>query len=246
MNILKTLKIYLIYIVIWATFLATKNLFAIEIMSLVSIFIVFKYKHIKLKEIYSYKFPSKRNFIYSVLIAILTIAVFPEIKILVNYSKFQNIIHSINLSNVLNKFTIYNFCIAIIIAPLCEEIIFRGTLFGYLYNETKKDNPIILLILAFMSSFCFMIWHFSINRYDAFFIGICFCYMYVWTKSIWTTILAHAVYNFFTESCLIDYIIIKLAYFWGNNLKMVISISVVIKIIIILIILIDIRKHYVK
>ena len=79
---------------------------------------------------------------------------------------------------------------AIILAPLCEEIFFRGILLRFLHSRMslKKSLWISSLIFAL------------VHRHFASFLPLCFLgywlsYYYIKTKCIWTNIGIHALFN---------------------------------------------------
>jgi membrane protease YdiL (CAAX protease family) len=83
---------------------------------------------------------------------------------------------------------IYNVINLVIIAPICEEIIFRGFLLGRLTHKFGLNKGIIL------SSFIFGAMHFT-NVFGATMFGIVLCVLYIKSSSLITTIIVHASYN---------------------------------------------------
>lgn len=79
---------------------------------------------------------------------------------------------------------------AVIIAPLCEEVVFRG----YLYPVLKKFNG--PWIGALVSALIFSAAHSSMAALLPLFIfGVLLVYLYEWTGSIWAPIAAHFLFN---------------------------------------------------
>jgi len=79
---------------------------------------------------------------------------------------------------------------AIVIAPIYEEIIFRGIL---LKGMTKKINPAIALVV---SALLFALVHFNIQQgINAFFLGLVIGFIYLTTESIYLSIFAHFINN---------------------------------------------------
>lgn len=77
-----------------------------------------------------------------------------------------------------------------VVAPIYEEIIFRGIL---LKGMSKKINPTIALVI---SSLFFAIVHMSIPQgINAFFLGLVLGFIYLKTGSIYLSIFAHFVNN---------------------------------------------------
>ncbi|TYQ17685.1 UNVERIFIED_CONTAM: hypothetical protein Cloal_0043 [Acetivibrio alkalicellulosi] len=80
-----------------------------------------------------------------------------------------------------------------ILAPLLEEIVFRGLIF----SELRKNTNIIITIL--IQALLFGIVHLNpVQSTYAFFLGIFLGFLYVWTKSIWAPVIVHIVFNSFS------------------------------------------------
>ena len=94
---------------------------------------------------------------------------------------------SLNGSLLYNTFT---FISVVILAPIFEELIFRGMV---LKNLTKYNKMFAIIV----TSLLFGLLHLNITQaIPAFFMSLVLCYMYVQTDSILVTILAHAGNNF--------------------------------------------------
>ncbi|WP_077399142.1 CPBP family intramembrane glutamic endopeptidase [Cellulophaga omnivescoria] len=86
--------------------------------------------------------------------------------------------------------SIYVILSAVIIAPLFEELIFRGFIFKYL----KKKYS--FLLSAIISSVFFSVIHLNPTRMLSVFVfGIICCFLYDRTKNIFFPILFHIVFN---------------------------------------------------
>lgn len=93
---------------------------------------------------------------------------------------------SLNGSVLFNTFT---FISVVILAPIFEELIFRGMIL----NALTKYNKMFAIIVT---SLLFGLLHLNITQaIPAFFMSLVLCYMYVQTDSILVTILAHAGNN---------------------------------------------------
>lgn len=87
-----------------------------------------------------------------------------------------------------------------IVAPIIEEIIFRGLI----YHELKRHMPILLAVV--IQALLFGIYHFNIVQgIYAFFLGIILALALNWTDTIWSAILIHFSYN--TFSTVINYFV---------------------------------------
>ncbi|MGH4138444.1 CPBP family intramembrane glutamic endopeptidase [Clostridium sp.] len=79
---------------------------------------------------------------------------------------------------------------AAVVAPIYEEIIFRGIL---LKGMAKKINPTIALVV---SSLLFAVVHFNIPQgINAFLLGLVIGFIYLTTQSIYLSIFAHFINN---------------------------------------------------
>lgn len=93
---------------------------------------------------------------------------------------------SLNGSLLYNTFT---FISVVVLAPIFEELIFRGMIL----NTLTKYNKMFAIIVT---SLLFGLLHLNITQaIPAFFMSLVLCYMYVQTDSILVTILAHAGNN---------------------------------------------------
>lgn len=78
----------------------------------------------------------------------------------------------------------------VVVAPLAEEALFRG----YLYGKLRKHLPIWTAILA--TSLTFAIMHFAWNvGVDVFALSIVLCLLREMTGSIWSSVLLHMLKN---------------------------------------------------
>jgi membrane protease YdiL (CAAX protease family) len=83
------------------------------------------------------------------------------------------------------------FITLVIIAPIAEEVLFRGYLFGKLRKVTKTWIAILI------TSVLFGIVHFAWNvGIDVFALSIIMCLVTVWSKSLWPAIIIHMSKNF--------------------------------------------------
>lgn len=98
-----------------------------------------------------------------------------------------NIFNSPVVYNV-KEFSIMHILTIVIIAPVAEEIFFRGYLLNKLMTKGNIKKAIIL------SSVLFGIMHF-INCINAFIIGLCFALIYVKYRNLFLTMIIHSLYN---------------------------------------------------
>lgn len=86
--------------------------------------------------------------------------------------------------------------LAVILAPLCEEIVFRGFLFGGLKRKMSG------LVAALVSSSLFALLHgySAVGILLVFVYGLVFCWLYARSGSLWPGILAHGLLNFLITS----------------------------------------------
>ncbi|MDO5847998.1 MAG: type II CAAX endopeptidase family protein [Methanobrevibacter sp.] len=86
----------------------------------------------------------------------------------------------------------------IIIAPVSEELVFRGVIF----NRLNKRINVILAIL--ISSILFGLCHDYGGMFSAFIFGICMCILYIKTDNIFVPMGAHFLNNLISE--ILDFI----------------------------------------
>ncbi len=87
-------------------------------------------------------------------------------------------------------YNVFTFLSVVIVAPIFEELIFRGMI----YNEMARHNKMFAVV---MTSLLFGLLHLNLSQsVPAFFISLVLCYMYEKTQSLSVTILGHAANNF--------------------------------------------------
>lgn len=87
-------------------------------------------------------------------------------------------------------YNVFTFLSVAIVAPIFEELIFRGMI----YNQMTKYNKMFAIV---MTSALFGLLHLNLSQsIPAFFISLVLCYMYEKTQSLSVTILGHATNNF--------------------------------------------------
>ena len=82
-----------------------------------------------------------------------------------------------------------SFILVVILAPLIEEMVFRGLLFSRL---TKKWD---ITVATVVSSLFFGLLHFPLNPIGAFLLGIVACVLYARTRTLLVPIALHAMNN---------------------------------------------------
>jgi uncharacterized protein len=98
---------------------------------------------------------------------------------------YEKVVQSLMNGNII----ITVLCVGIV-APLFEEIFFRGLIF----NELRENIPIVPAVI--IQALFFGLFHGNlIQGAYAFVIGIVFALAYIWTKSLWASILLHFLYN---------------------------------------------------
>ncbi|WP_195972662.1 CPBP family intramembrane glutamic endopeptidase [Clostridium thermobutyricum] len=101
------------------------------------------------------------------------------------------------INNVVNlKNSILGLIFMLIIAPILEEIIFRGILFNYLKKHCNVAFAIIIQAIVFG------VFHGNVSQgVNAFVMGIILAIIYLYTNSLWGDILAHGLTNFLCLIC---------------------------------------------
>ncbi|WP_454052219.1 CPBP family intramembrane glutamic endopeptidase [Clostridium sp. Marseille-Q7071] len=104
--------------------------------------------------------------------------------------KFFSVYNAIVSSPVYNE-SILSLISGIIFIPIFEEILFRGIIF----NELRDNLSLITSIL--IQGFIFAVMHGNIIQVIYTFpLAIMLALVYVWTNSIWASILLHVFFNF--------------------------------------------------
>ena len=86
--------------------------------------------------------------------------------------------------------TIYSLVSVVILIPICEEIIFRGVIFGYL---KKRYNLVVSLIIQALA-FAFIHGNIVQGIYT-FILGLVLGIIYIYTNSLYGSMLMHIIYN---------------------------------------------------
>jgi len=128
------------------------------------------------------------GYIAYMILAGVFVALTPTLLPFVNLEQVQNT----GFSQLSGQFEyILAFISLVIVAPVAEEIIFRG----YLFGKLRKYTPLWIAIL--ITSLLFAIVHFAWNvGIDVFALSIILCLLRVWSKSLWPSILLHMIKNF--------------------------------------------------
>ncbi|WP_373426064.1 CPBP family intramembrane glutamic endopeptidase [Paenibacillus radicibacter] len=80
----------------------------------------------------------------------------------------------------------------VLVAPVLEEIVFRKIIYG----ELQKRYNDFSYFAATFSSLLFALFHFSMNGFLGYFaVGVVFCFYFNKSKTIYVTIIAHAMIN---------------------------------------------------
>ncbi len=83
------------------------------------------------------------------------------------------------------------FITLVVVAPIAEEVLFRG----YLLGKLRKYTATWLAVL--ITSLLFALVHFAWNvGIDVFALSIVLCLVTIWSKSLWPAILLHMLKNF--------------------------------------------------
>jgi len=83
------------------------------------------------------------------------------------------------------------FITLVIVAPVAEEVLFRG----YLLGKLRKYTATWLAVL--ITSLLFALVHFAWNvGIDVFALSVVLCLVTIWSKSLWPAILLHMLKNF--------------------------------------------------
>lgn len=131
---------------------------------------------------------SKRDYLYIALLSFglavtLGILVALLMQIFPSYNKVAETISS-------STDSIFSLVSIIILIPICEEIVFRGVIFGYL---KKRYNLVVSLIIQALA-FAFMHGNIVQGIYT-FILGLVLGIIYIYTNSLYGSMLMHIIYN---------------------------------------------------
>lgn len=84
-----------------------------------------------------------------------------------------------------------NILVIALCPAICEEILFRGVLMNWL-QQVLKNKHVAVWLSAVIFSACHMQFYGFVPRM---FLGAAFGYLVVWTKSLWTSVIAHFINN---------------------------------------------------
>ena len=187
------------------------DLINIQIISMVSLFFISTLIYSKLRSLNFYTtfdFLQKPRIPFLILGIVFAISAFPFLVFLENISHSfplpQNILEwaknqELNNEALFKKFfevnSIYSFfktfLVISIFAGICEELFFRAALQNILLKYFKNPH-----IAIWIQGIAFGLFHFNLYQMIPIaLIGICFGYIYFYSKNIWYTIIIHAVYN---------------------------------------------------
>ena len=94
---------------------------------------------------------------------------------------------------------ITNILVFAVLAGICEEFFFQGSLQPLLMNWTKNPHVGILLTALIFSALHFQFYGFI----PRFLLGVYLGYLFYWSRSLWLPILAHVLHN--GLSIMVDY-----------------------------------------
>ena len=121
--------------------------------------------------------------ILTLIVTSISMALFPQ----ADYNEAQNT----GFSGLANQFEfVLAFISLVIVAPVAEEVIFRG----YLFGKLRKNAQVWISVL--LTSALFAIAHFQFNvALDTFALGVVLALLRVASGSIWASILLHMLKN---------------------------------------------------
>ena len=158
--------------------------------------------YLRKRKINSIEFSEKKSFGYSFLIACVGFFLVVNLQILVTLILrvlgFDVISLNTNtLTKIIKEHKIF-LLYAVIIAPILEELFFRKTVFGYLYDIFNVKNKIVKFIIpAFITGVIFALLHDGLSSLVIIYlmISMLFSFAYLHTKRIITPIIMHVLMN---------------------------------------------------
>jgi len=183
--------------------------FIMKVFSLLLVAIFLLKNNLLKKQINFYKIPRAKNII--TVLAILAVYIFYEI----SKTVFFHYNYKLRSSKILPLDTIN----ILLLAPVIEEILYRGLMINYLL-PTKQNKRWYIILCFVIISFLFTIMHNDFGLYH--FIGhlitsLVLCTFYYYQRNIYLVILFHLLFNLFAiifNSCLIDLTELPLSREW--------------------------------
>jgi len=160
---------------------------------LLPILIVMKYKGINIKEKFRFNKIGFKSIYKVVLITLFALPIAYTLNFILSYiliklDLFQ--VQTIDLGSGTSSFLIATLLVAVT-PGICEEVFFRGLMFSG-YEEKMSPTKAILITGLFFGLF-----HFNIqNLLLPTFLGIIFAWLVYTTNSIYSSIIAHGLFNF--------------------------------------------------
>lgn len=173
----------------------------VVIITVLVLTLLFYFYHGQLKRKNNWKYNASPHWdVHRLLVTIigfvLLIGVNIVIPILLDINGHTTSANQMQLNEISQKSGIYFELMVVIVAPLFEEIIFRGMLFNTFFENESILNKWLGIILsgfafscahnALFSKFLFLYWA----------LGSILAWIYVMTKDLRYSVLAHALYNF--------------------------------------------------
>lgn len=172
-----------------------------QIIKLILVFIFLKFRSKKYHKQYGLTYIKNKSLdsdFYKIIIIAFGVSGFGNVLLSVFLKIFENNDY-INttletLENILNYNSISEYLVlftsVVIIAPILEELLFRGILF----SETKKYLNVAAVIV--INGLCFAIYHMNIIQgINTFFMGMVLSYVYYYRRNIKEAIAIHMVNN---------------------------------------------------
>ena len=182
---------WLILVVILAWLASILNVYLMDIVMAGYVIFVIRRNKMSIRALFG-KIPFDYNWWPLILMVLGGLAYSTGASVVVMYplaklnSEFVNDIMN---SGPLSESAISSFILLVILAPLLEEMVFRGLLFTRLTNKWGTTRAMIV------SSLFFGLLHFPFNPIGAFLLGIVACVLYARTRTLLLPIALHAMYN---------------------------------------------------
>ena len=199
---------WLILVLILAVLAASLNAYLMDIVLAAYIVFVIRRNKISIRALIG-KIPSGYNWWLLALMVIGILAYSTGASVVVMYPLSQldaEFVNDIVNSGPLLESATSSFILLVILAPLLEEIVFRGLLFTRLTKKWGMPRAMIV------SSLFFGLLHFPFNPIGAALMGIVACVLYVRTRTLLVPITLHAMNNmvawglmFTAESGVVDF-----------------------------------------
>lgn len=191
LNSSSTFIFILIFIIVFLILISPKSDFLIDLVGelfllLIAVILIFALNNKKILIPINLKKLNSKIILYAFIISLANSILSISIICIMEFLKIGD-------SSIVNSNVDISPVIAVIIGPICEELLFRVAILGLFSKKFSIHISIIIQAFIFAFVHCFTLT--SITFYFTFMCGVIYGYLFFYTKSVLPSILCHAVDN---------------------------------------------------